>query len=287
MEPWSYPTDVPILSSILFVFGSGARGSVVAAVDLMRLLDTLGAWRTWAATACVRFEDMASRIDAVTTVAEITESDFQQAAKEPNRKIIDSNKVDIGDDEYISSVTDGTPTFERKTLHRDAQREFLAWYNKGGQEAMLSAGMSCLNEYDRRVRETTNQAQQLNLQLQSYRIWQAIVSANRVANLALREALETTGRYSHSQTEEIENLATHYNQMVASVNAYADAVDSYVQTTSRIFSRQKPSPSRPQFNFDFTRPQPITCTGRAPDLSNLSNGEIDTTNDLVKVTHCQ
>jgi hypothetical protein len=239
------------------------------------------------ATACIRFEDMASRVDAVTTVAEITESDFQQAAKEPNRKVVDSNRIDVGDDEYISSVTDGAPTFERKTLHRDAQREFLTWYNKGGQEAMLSAGMSCLNEYDRKVRETTDQAQQLDLQLQSYRIWQAVVSADRVANLALREALETTGRYSNSQTEEIENLATHYNQMITSVNAYADAVDSYVQITSRIFNRQKPSPSRPQFNFDFVRPQPITCTGRAPDLSNLDNGAINTTNDQVKVTHCQ
>jgi hypothetical protein len=240
--------------------------------------------------ACLEFSDMASRSDAVIDQVEISEETFKRAYKSPGAIVRNPEMAfSVGDIEYLAAEVNGKKMFVKFVTQKDKRTDFLKWYNGGGKKLLLSTGMNCLQDYNNEIRASKEPSQLVSLQSKSQTVWMRIVQADQFAEDGLREALQGALNYVDAQSNQILALQQRYNELVANVNAYSIAVDEYVTTANRLPDAQDTPASAPKLNFDFARPQPMTCTGdtkRFSDLAAYSSGTSILTS-ASSMIHCE
>ena len=222
---------------------------------------------------------MAARVNAVTTLEEITAEEFATAATQPGAVTMNPGKViDVGNVEYVATEENGKPTFNKFTTHKDKETEFLKWYGANNQVKMSTAGTSCLTAYSGKDRV-----------VKVMEVISVISQADMVSEGGLRDAMGALISYSNAQTAEIFRLKDRYNKLVEDVNAYNDAVKNLISTVDGILKTQKTSRPMPAFNFNFVRPQPITCTGNTFAFSNSTAyfNILDTVTNATTTIQCQ
>jgi hypothetical protein len=87
---------------------------------------------------------------------------------------------------------------------------------------------------------------------------------------------------------QIERMKDRYNKLVENVNAYAKAVNEYIEITNRIFATNRLS--APKITVAPIRVQPITCTGSTLALSQATtypNSSTDTMTNAMTTVHCE
>ena len=240
--------------------------------------------------SCVEFDQMAARVDAVTSIEEITADDFAAAAAQPKAIIRNPGKVfDVENVEYIAQPDGERTTYTKFTTHKDKESEFLKWYNHEGQGEMSYTALKCSSQYIGQVLNSTDKGTQRLLLFQQQQMWMTLSQATSIARAAddemFREALE----WGSAGFQETMRLKDRYNKLVENVNAYNDAVNNLVATVNSILNERKTSRPAPTFNFNFVRPQPITCTGNTFAFSNSTAyfNNLDTVTNATTRIRCE
>ncbi len=196
---------------------------------------------------CVAFNRMATRLDTVYRIDEISKTEYDEGMK----KYRDGTQEE-GVDYFIA----GKDKYQRISLQRDKLAEFIRWYAvEGGRGQMSTADTQCSTElgeregqYERiyRLRElqdamTVSQAEGLLADV-----------ALEGQNVMIKAILE-----SESARSKVVDL---YNKLVENVNTYNKAVNDLVVTVNTAMSEPKGSKIAPTLSFNFVRLQPIICT---------------------------
>jgi hypothetical protein len=204
---------------------------------------------------------MAEKADAVSTLQDITEDEFRQAYKTPNKIVRNPGKVfEVGNVSYSDNGTSGHPSFEKITHHEDKTHEFLHWYNaEDGGPKMFFAGNECFSDLSKLVRESKDPGEQQSLQMKSFLIVSEIESANAIAKGASDEMIQRGFQLISGYSLEIDRMKDRYNKLVENVTAYDEAVNEYIKLTNHIFATNRISP--PPNTLAPVRVAPITCTG--------------------------
>jgi hypothetical protein len=149
--------------------------------------------------------------------------------------------------------------------------------------------ISCFNGYSTQMRETRDHELQLMIHLKELNILTTMNQAAVIARESDDDLLRSLFQYSSAQSEETFKLRDRYNKLVENVNAYNDAVNNLVATVNRIMNQQRTARPAPTFNFNFVRPQPITCTGNTLAFSNSTAyfNNLDTVTNATTTIHCQ
>lgn len=229
--------------------------------------------------SCAEFDQMAARVNAVTTMEEITREEFNTAPTQPGAVTMNPGNVyDVGNVEYVATEENGKQMFIKSTHHKDKETEFLKWYGANNRVKMMTTGMSCLT-----ASHGTDMAVNIT------KVIVAISQADTISEDGFRDTMGALINYSNAQTEEIFRLKDRYNKLVENVNAYNDAVNNLISTVDGILKTQRTSRSIPAFNFNFVRPQPITCTGNTFAYSNSTAylGNVDTITNASTTIRCQ
>jgi hypothetical protein len=230
--------------------------------------------------SCVEFDQMAARVDAVNTAEEITAVEFAAAATQPGVVTMNPGKVfDVGNSEYVATEENGKPTFSKVTTHKDKELEFLKWYRADNRFQMMRAGESCL------LASPGGTVMAVNIT----KVIGAISQADLISEDSLRDLMGALGDYSSAQTVEIFRLKDRYNKLVENANAYNDAVNNLMSIVNDFVKSQRTSRPAPTFNFNFVRPQPITCTGNTMAISNSTAyfNNLDTVTNATTTIQCQ
>lgn len=229
--------------------------------------------------SCVEFDQMAARVNAVTTLEEITTEEFATAAAQPDVITMNPGKVfDVGNIEYVATEENGKPVFNKSTTHKDKEAEVLKWYGANNRVKMMTTGMSCLT-----ASHGTDMAVNIT------KVIGAISQAHTISEGGLRDMMGAVMNYSTAQTQEIFRLTERYNNLVKEVNAYNDSVNNLLSIAGDIMKSQRASRPAPAFHLDFVRPQPITCTGNTFAYSNSTAylGNVDTITNASTTIRCQ
>ena len=240
--------------------------------------------------ACLEFSNMASRANAVINQVEISEEAFRRAYKSPGATVRNPEQAfSVGEIEYFAAEADGKKMFVKFVTQKEKRAEFLRWYNSGGKKLLLSAGISCLQDYNNDIRASKEPSQLVLLQSKSQTVWMRIVQAEQFAEDGLRDALQGALKYGDAQSNQILALQQRYNELVANVNAYSIAVDEYVSAAKRLADAHDAPTSTPRLNFDFVRPQLITCTGDTKGFSNSAtySSGTSTLTSASSTIHCE
>jgi len=240
--------------------------------------------------ACVEFDGMASRIEAVETIEEITADEFAAAAAQPKVIIRDPGRVfDLGNLEYIAQETGGKTTYRKFTTHKDKESEFMKWYNHGGQGEMTYAAVSCSFQYINQILDSRDKRVQHDLLFQQTLMWMSFSQATSIARVADDEMFRSALEWGSAGFQETMRLKDRYNKLVENVNAYNDAVNNLISTVDGILKTQRSSRPVPAINFNFVRPQPITCTGNTLAFSNSTAyfNNLDTVTNATTTIQCQ
>jgi len=189
--------------------------------------------------ACLEFNNMASRADAVINQVEISEEAFRRAYKSPGATVRNPEQAfSVGEIEYFAAEADGKKMFVKFVTQKEKRAEFLRWYNSGGKKLLLSAGISCLQDYNNDIRASKEPSQLVLLQSKSQTVWMRIVQAEQFAEDGLRDALQGALKYGDAQSNQILALQQRYNELVANINTYSIAVDEYVSAAKRLADAQ-------------------------------------------------
>jgi hypothetical protein len=269
-----------LISAAILLFCAASQGQAVKHTSISEVFEG-------GPQSCLRFAEMAEKADAVFTLQEITEDEFRQAYKAPNKIVRNPGKVfDVGNVDYVDTGTSEHPSFTKFTKHEDKKHEFLHWYNaEGGQGEMFGAANTCF--WDLREQESKDSHLQARCFGMMYEVMADLQVANSIAKDAAddmaQRGLELVGGYAL----EIERIKDRYNELVANVKAYNNAVNEYIDIANRIFATNRVSP--PKVTLTPVRPQSITCTGDtlAFSQSTAYPGSTDTLLNATATIHCE
>lgn len=239
---------------------------------------------------CAEFDEIAARINAVSTLEEISEAEFRSADEQPDKIVSNPHKVfDIGDVEYFITEMNGKRTFNKSTTHKDKKVGFLRWYNKGGDMRLMEVATSCFLGYSSQVLDSPDREERLAIQMKQLDVLNIVSQAAFIARESDDDLLKSSLQYSSAQSQEIFKLRDRYNRLVEDVNAYNDAVNNLVALVNDMINRQKTSAKVQKFNLNFVRPQPITCTGTTFAISNSTAylNSLDTVTNATSTIQCQ
>jgi len=196
---------------------------------------------------CVAFNRMASRLDAVYRIEDISKSDYDEGMK----------KYKGGtQEEGVDYFAAGKDRYERISIQPDKLAEFIRWYVvDGGRGQMSAADAQCSTELEekeerfwgiytlRRLQDamTVSQAEGL--------LADVAMQGQNVVIRALLESESARGK-----------VVERYNKLVESVNNYNKAVNDLVGAVNTAVNEPKGSKLAPELHFNFVRMPPITCT---------------------------
>ena len=199
---------------------------------------------------CTAFNGMATRLDAVYKIEEISKTEYDEGMK----KYKDGKQV-----EGVDYFMGGKDKYQRIFLQWDKRAEFIRWYVvEGGRGQMSTADTQCSTELSekeerysgiytlRRLQDAMTVAQAEGL------LADVALEGQNVVIKALLESEEARGK-----------VVDRYNKLVENVNTYNKAVNDLVVTVNTAMNEPKGSKLTPTLSFNFVRLQPITCT-RSP-----------------------
>jgi hypothetical protein len=196
---------------------------------------------------CVALNRMATRLDAVYRIEEISKTEYDEGMKEYR-----DGTQEEGVDYFIA----GKDKYQRVSLQRDKLSEFIRWYAvEGGRGQMSTADTQCSTE----LREREGQYERI------YRLreLQDSMTLSQAEGLLADVALEGQNVMikaileSESARRKVVDL---YNKLVENVNTYNKAVNDLVVTVNTAMDEPKGSKLAPTLSFNFVRLPPIVCT---------------------------
>lgn len=196
---------------------------------------------------CVAFNRMATRLDAVYRIEEVSKADYDEGMKKyPN------GTQDAGVDYFISEKG----KFQKVSVQRDKLADFIRWYAvDGGRGQMDAANTQCTTELGERE-EKYSGIYNLREHQDAMTLAQAEGLLADVAlqgqDLVIKALLESEA----ARKREVER----YNKLVESVNTYNKALNDLISSVNTAMSEPKGSKLSPQLNFNFVRLPTITCT---------------------------
>ena len=265
--------------------------SLASAIVLFATSPMLGQQKKEATTApksfapdepqsCVEFDRMAARLNAVNKTEEISKTEYDEGVK----KYRDGTQVEGVD--YFIVTEDQMDKYQRISLQRDKRAEFIRWYAvEGGRGQMGTANMKCTSElfkgygtHDRDLR-ALRQLQNTVIVSQAEGLLADVALEGQ--NFVIRALLESEA--------ERRKVIDRYNALVKNLDGYNEAVNNLVAAVNTIVNERKTSKPAPAFNFNFIRPQPITCTGSTFAYSNSTAYlvNVDTITNASTTIRCQ
>ena len=196
---------------------------------------------------CVAFNRMATRLDAVYRIEDISKSDYDEGMKKYK---------DGTPEEGVDYFAAGKDRYQRISIQPDKLAEFIRWYVVDGGRGQLSAAdAQCSTELEekeerfwgiytlRRLQDamTVSQAEGL--------LADVAMQGQNVVIRALLESESARGK-----------VVERYNKLVESVNNYNKAVNELVGAVNTAVNEPKGSKLAPELHFNFVRLPPITCT---------------------------
>ncbi len=210
---------------------------------------------------CIAFNRMATRLDAVYKIEEISKTDYDEGMRKDK-----NGTLEEGVDYFIG----GKDKYQRISLQRDKLAEFIRWYAvEGGRGQMDAADTQCSTELGEREERYAG--------IYNLRQLQDAMTVARAEGLLADVAT------SHRKDVD------RYNKLVENVNAYNKAVNDLVVTVNTAMDEPKGSKLAPMLSFNFVRLQPITCTGRPLAFSNSTAylANLNTVANAVPTMHCE
>jgi hypothetical protein len=206
---------------------------------------------------CVAFNQMATRLDAVYKIEEISKADYDEGMKRY------MNGTQIEGVDYFTAEKD---KYQRIILQLDKLGEFIRWYMvEGGRGQMDAANTQCTTELGEREERYSG--------IYDLRRWQDAMTIAQAEGLLADVALEGQNvvikallESEAARRKDIER----YNKLVESVNSYNKAVNDLVVTVNTAMNEPKGSKLAPTLNFNFVRLPTITCTASAFAFTNAT-----------------
>jgi hypothetical protein len=205
---------------------------------------------------CVAFNQMATRLDAVYKVEEISKADYDEGMK----------KLNGTQEEGVDYVIPEKDKYQRISLQPDKLAEFIRWYIvEGGRGQMDAANVQCTTELGEREERYSG--------IYDLRRWQDGMTVAQAEGLLADVALEGQNvvikallESEAARRKDIER----YNKLVESVNSYNKAVNDLVVTVNTAMNEPKGSKLAPTLNFNFVRLPTINCTASAFAFTNAT-----------------
>jgi hypothetical protein len=203
---------------------------------------------------CVAFNQMATRLDAVYKVEEISKADYDEGMK----------KLNGTQEEGVDYTIPEKDKYQRISQQRDKLAEFIRWYvAEGGRRQMDAANTQCTTELGEREERYSG--------IYDLRRWQDAMTIAQAEGLLADVALEGQNMVIKALLESEgarRKDVDRYNKLVESVNAYNKAVNDLVVTVNTTMNEPKGSKLAPALSFNFVRLPTITCTGSAFTFAN-------------------
>lgn len=197
---------------------------------------------------CIAFDQMASRLDAVYKVEEITKTGYDEGMRK-NKE----GTPEAGVDYFV----DENSKYRRISLQPGNLAEFIRWYVvEGGRGQMDAANTQCTTELGEREERYAG--------IYNLREYQDAMTLAQAEGLLADVALEgqdlVIKALLESEAARRKDVDRH-NKLIDSVNTYNKAVNDLVVTVNQAMEEPKGSNLAPRLSFNFVRLQLITCTG--------------------------
>ncbi len=204
---------------------------------------------------CIAFNRMATRLDAVYKIEEISKSGYEEGMKKYKNG---------SQEEGVDYIIPEKDKYQRISVQLDKLAEFIRWYVvEGGRGQMITADAQCTTELGERQERYAGiydlrQLQDAMTVAQGEGLLADMALAGQ--NAVIKALLESEA----ARRKEVDR----YNKLVESVNTYNKAVNDLVVTVNTAMNEPKGSKLTPTLNFNFVRLQPITCTGSSFAFTN-------------------
>lgn len=224
---------------------------------------------------CTAFNSMATRLDAVYRIEDITKAEYEQGMK----KYRDGTQVE-GVDYFVPEKG----KYQRLILQLDKRNEFIRWYAaEGGRSQMATANTQCNTELGER--------EDTYAHIDAIRQLEDTLTVTEAEGLLADAAMEgqdvVIKAYLQSEAER-RKVVEGYNTLVENLNTYNKAVNDLVGTMNAAMD-PKGSKLAPTLSFNYVRLQPMACTGSTLTFTNsmayLAN--LPKTANATTTIHCQ
>ena len=225
---------------------------------------------------CIAFNRMATRLDAVYKIEEISKSGYEDGMKKYKNG---------SQEEGVDYVIPEKDKYQRISVQLDKLAEFIRWYVvEGGRGQMITADAQCTTELGERQERYAGiydlrQLQDAMTVAQGEGLLADMALAGQ--NAVIKALLESEA----ARRKEVDR----YNKLVESVNTYNKAVNDLVVTVNTAMNEPKGSKLAPTLNFNFVRLQPITCTGSTFAFTNATGymTNVRTVANAAPTMHCE
>jgi len=206
---------------------------------------------------CVAFNRMATRLDAIYKIEEISKTDYDEGTK----KYLNGTQEDGVD--YLIVEKD---KYQRVSLQGEKLAEFIRWYVvEGGRGQLDAANTQCTTELGEREERYAG--------IYDLRRWQDAMTVAQAEGLLADVAMEGQNVVIKALLESEaarRKDVDRYNKLVESVNSYNKAVNDLVVTVNTAMSEPKGSKLAPTLSFNFVRLPTITCTASTFPFTNAT-----------------
>jgi hypothetical protein len=225
---------------------------------------------------CIAFNQMASRLDAVYRIEEISKTDYDQGI---------NKYMNAAQEEGVDYVIAEKDKYQRVSLQRDKLAEFIRWYVvEGGRGQMDAANTQCTTELGEREERYSG--------IYDLRRWQDAMTIAQAEGLLADVALEGQDVVIKALLESEASRrkdVDRYNKLVESVNSYNKAVNDLVVTVNTAMNEPKGSKLAPTLSFNFVRLPPMICTGNTFAFTNSTAymANVSTMANATPTMHCE